>query len=425
MRRPLGIVNVALCVACGGHGGISDPEFVTDSAGLETSAGTGDPEGADETADSVDGTVEVTDHCLFDPMDNEYGYKYQCGGDVVLDVLFHHPGILGFPDGDFSMGLDLRFGEGTKGDTYELPKVMACCPVYAFDAPNCGQHHERACMLDLVEQGCKTLVGSLEDFANDEFSGILHTNVRKAVRLVADHVRDHQQECVDAFRVDTGIADTPASCDEEGNGVEFGEMLETGMWSFDPPGPFSNIEITVPSAAWTRLSPEQSPTTCWSADENDGVPLFQTVAKPKTPVRHLASGNASLQGPYLDRVPVQALSPSSTLALGAGPAAVIEQLELRSDGPAEVAGVLVDAVRIRLWDDTSAAHDVSRDALVVLPGRAVFAVSAEVSGVGHLMVATNITPIVVRHGDDWTSEAFALTVPGSPWSLTVGPIAWE
>ena len=161
---------------------------------------------------------------------------------------------------------------------------MACCPSYDASGQNCVQHHERACLIDLVEQGCKSMVAKIEDYAHDTYPDVLHTAQRNAVLKVADYVRDHQGDCTAAFREETGIAGTVPECDEEGNGVPFVSMLEDGVWAFDPKGPIDNVEIAVAEARWTGLYPldddQLAVKSCDSADDNDGVLVLEVDPTP-------------------------------------------------------------------------------------------------------------------------------------------------
>ena len=146
-----------------------------------------------------------------------------------------------------------------------------------------------------MEQGCKSIVTNLEDFAHDELSGIANTSKRNAALKLADHVRTHQADCVTALRSETGIASTLPSCDMDDNGVGFDSMLEAGIWSFDPDGIVDNVGISIQAANWTSIHPlEGSPETCWSADENDGVLFLGIDPAPGSKVLHLQAGAASL-----------------------------------------------------------------------------------------------------------------------------------
>jgi hypothetical protein len=438
----LSLACVAIACSGGGTGGpISDPDFDTESAGFGATASandTGDPEGVDETGD---GGPVAADHCLIDPVDDYYGYKYQCEGSVAVGVVIegNFPGSPVTPP-----PLQLEFGQGIAGDGYDEPLVMACCPPYDASAPNCGQPHERACMIDLVEQGCKSIVTNLEDFAHDELGGLGNTSKRNAVLKIADYVRDHQAACVTAFRSETGIAGTLPSCDMDGNGAGFDSMLESGVWTFDPDGLVDNVEISIQAADWTAIHPlEGSPEICWSADENDGVLFLEIDPPPGSRILHLIAGGATVHGPSIEGVPVEGfgeLSPgASQLAmhvdLTSGPP-TLERFELHSASPAAVgtadASWTVESFHVRLWDRTVMQR--AGEALMIPAGRARFAVSATAFGVSGAVTATNATPIVITNdGHEWSASAFTIDYrdvgehadDADYWTLVVAPTQWH
>lgn len=208
-----------------------DPDFESASA-TDANQPTGGPsaDGADDESGAL--PVAVEEHCLFDPVGTLYGFKYQCEGSVAVDVLVEHP-FEGSPETGF---LELTFGPDEAGDSYADPLVMACCPWYHEHDPYCEQPHERACWIDLVEQGCKSMPSRIEAFAHEHFPGALNAAKRGAILQIADYVGDNQVACVQAFRDTTGLAAMLQECDNEGNSVDFADMLETGSWTFDPPG---------------------------------------------------------------------------------------------------------------------------------------------------------------------------------------------
>jgi hypothetical protein len=432
--RPCSILPLLLvATACGDDdGAIPDDEFATvsDSIGGDPGGTTPEPDGADETGGAD--PVPVEDHCLIEPIEGLYGYRYQCEGSVLLDIVIEG----GFDGSPVSDSFELPFGHGVEGDSYDDPLVMACCPWYATGSPNCGQHHERACLIDLVEQGCKSMVVKIEDYAYDTFPGVLDTVKRNAVLKIADYVRHHQGDCTGAFWGQTGIAGTEPACDEDDDGVSFASMLETGVWAFDPDGPIDNVEVSVAQAEWTGLYPSDDEQhlvgTCQSADDNDGVVFLEIDPVPESKILRLASGSIALAGPSTEGT--GELSPSSTLAVNveANGSASLENLALHSTGTAVVVtagmSIPVDAFHVRLWDRTPAAVDADRTTLTIAPGAARFAMSATALGESRVRFATNATPIVLtKHPDGWHTAAFSIAYPhhANPWSLVIAPAQWK
>lgn len=403
-----------VAIACSGEGPggpIPDPGFNTDSAGLGTT-GAIDAEGVE----TGDGGPVAADHCLIEPIDEHYGYRYQCAGSVAVGVVIEG----GFPGSPVTPPpLKLDFGHGIAGDSYEEPHVMACCPPYDELASSCGQPHERACVIDLVEQGCKSIVTNLEDFAYDDLDGAANLSKRNAVLKIAQHVRENQDDCFAAFLSDTGIASTLPNCDMEGNGVGFDSMLESGVWSFDPAGIVDNVEISIQAANWTDLYPRGgSPEICWSADENDGVLFLEVDPPPGSRILELVAGGATVHGQSSEGVPVEGfgeLSPgASQLAIhidSASGSATLESLGLHSASAAVVGTAdvswTVESFHVRLWDRTVMQRP--GDALMVPVGQARFAVSATALGVSGAVTATNATPIVfTENGDTWSISTFTI-----------------
>jgi len=426
-----------LAIACGDDGGgIRDEPFgtVSDSIGDDPSGTSGtsstEPDGADETGGAI--PVPVEQHCLIEPLDGLYGYRYQCEGSVFLDIVIEG-NFNGSPAAD---SFELPFGPGVQGDSYEDPLVMACCPWYDTISPNCGQHHERACLIDLVEQGCKSMVPKIEDYAHDTYPGILNTAPRNAVLKIADYVRKHQGDCTAAFWAETGIAATPPACDEDDNGVPFVSMLEDGVWTFDPDGPVDKVQISVAEAQWTGLYPlddaQHTTKICQSADDNDGVSFLEVDPTPESKILRLVSGNMTLHGPSTEGI--GELSTSSTLAIvvGANGSGSLENLALHSAEAATLTTadmtIPVNAFHVRLWDRTPAAVDANRTTLTIAPRAARFALSATAFGESRVRFATNATPIVITKGPQgWHSSAFSIDDPdhGEPRSLVIAPAWWK
>jgi hypothetical protein len=399
---------------------------------IGTSSATGadpgnDASGVDETGGGaipvpIDGST-----CLYDDLgeDGFYGYRYQCAGSINLDIVVSHP----FNDSPEPTPLGLSFGHGVDDDSYADPKVMACCPWYDVHAPACEQPHERACFIDLVEQGCKSMVGKIEDFAHEQFPGVGNAAKRLAVLKVADHVREHQEDCVAAFRKETGILEHQPTCDQNGNSVDYTSMLEDGEWSFDPDGAVDLVEISVAEAEWHGLYPigadSNATSICQSADENDDVVFLEIDPAPGSEIRHLVAGSVTLQGP--DVAGFGELRSTSILAVAP---ASLENLVLHSAGEAViVAGVSrvpVDAFHVRLW--ARADTKVEGHTLTVQPGSARFAVGVVVLGHNAVQTATNATPIVITRGDDgWRTSPFSITSThlGEEVSLAVAPARWQ
>lgn len=378
--------------------------------------------------------------CLFQPEAGESALRYQCEGNLMLEAVIEGP-FAGSPSNSL---IPLAFGPNVPGDSYTEPRVMACCTRFG-DEPACEQDHERACMLDLAEQGCRSMEPNIRDYADEHYPGpgLENAIIRAAINKIADHVRDHIGDCFTAFGRDTDIESTPPDCNPL---VEYDALLETGVWSFDPDGVVDQVTITVVDAQYDGIHPtNDAPASCESADDNDGVVFFQVDPKPGARRLTLASGSATLYGPRFDVMGVAELGSAatgcaaercSTLALAvdryAG-AASLEDLRMRLAGTTEVgvpgAGICVDDFSVRLWDAAPATVDEAGTTATIPPGGAWFVVSAASGGSRSMITATNETAIMLREQPGgWTSSAFAIArrLPvGERWSLVVAPGMWQ
>lgn len=402
--------------SCGDDAGIAD-DTVLSTGFLEDGGTTPPPAGADETGD---GSV-ASPHCLYDPSPGTHGYRYQCAGSIAIDIVVSHP----FDDSPETVFFELPFGQDVDGDDYADPLVMACCPEYDTAAPNCDQPHERACFVDLIEQGCKSMVGKIESFAHERFPGLFDGAERQALLKLASHVREHQADCVAAFRDETGIGMTPAECDDEGNSPDYTSMLEDGMWTFDPAGAVQLVEISVAQAEWHGLHPIDSDAgaleVCDSADDNDDVMFLEIDPASGSKIMHLAAGSAEVAGPGVEGI--GELGSTSTLVVAP---ASLENLALHSAGPTMVVAggwaMPVESFHVRLW--SRAPAELEGRSLTVLPGAAHFAVSATALGHHAVQTATNATPIVLtRAVDGWRTASF--TIEYGEWSVVVAPARWN
>jgi hypothetical protein len=418
VSRGLGGVAIAGVVACG------DP---VQSGGYELS--------------TTDGS-SPEEQCLTKPKTGSTALRYQCAGDMMIDVVVEGD----FDESPVEDSLTITFGHGVPGDSYEEPHVMACCPAYDPDLPDCEQGHEQACMADLASQGCMSIEPNLRDFADDHYGGpgLKNAIIRSQINKIAEHVANHQGDCIDAFIENTGVGPTEPSCNPDGTGVEYDALLETGEWSFDPDGAVDLVTISIAMASWAGIYSDGSgPATCTSSEENDGV-VFNEIDPASWAERLLlAAGTAVLDGPGLGAMGIADLE---SLATGCGQdrcsqlaiavdhdvgTASLDDFQLRLAGTTVVrAGSIsmpVDGFGVRLWDSTRAV--LRGNTATIPPGGAWFVVSAASGAVRGVVSATNETAIVLREADGgWSSSAFTIAkrdAAGERWALVVMPARWE
>ncbi|MCA9705272.1 MAG: hypothetical protein KDK70_05425 [Myxococcales bacterium] len=304
----------------------------------------------------------------------------------------------------------------------------------------------------MVEQGCKSMDPKLEDFADEAFGGPGIENGAKhaAVLKIAEYVREHRLDCNNAFGVSTGITTTSPSCNEEGNGVGYASLLESGTWSFDPDGLLvDNVTISVSFADWTGLSPlDEAPEECLSADENDGMLFLEVDPDPGATSVVLAAGSASVEGPWLEGEMISgcgsleseatACAPArcSSLALLLDPLAglgSLENLVVRSVGAAVVGTskfeLMVDDVAVRLWDRVLGVHDVRTGTLTFAPGTMRMIVGASSGGSSYAVTATNeLEWVLTAQRQGWAATTLMIgydDADGDHWTLALEPTQWH
>jgi hypothetical protein len=405
-------------------------------------AACGDPAQDDTVVVSTTDGSSPEEQCLTQPVPGRTGFRYQCEGDMVIDVVVEG----NFDESPVSESLEITFGHGVAGDSYDEPHVMACCPEHDPDVADCEQGHEQACMADLASQGCKSIEPNLRDFADDHYGGpgLKNAIMRSQIGKIAEHVANHQGDCIDAFIENTGVGPTEPSCNPDGTGVEYDALLETGEWSFDPDGAVDLVTISVAMATWAGIYPDGiMPSTCTSSEENDGVVFLEIDPAPGAKRLLLAAGSAVLHGPGLGAMGVAELESFATgceqdrcsqIAIAIdrdNGMASLDDFQLRLAGTTVVsAGSIsmpVDGFGVRLWDSTRAV--LRGNTATIPPGGAWFVVSATSGEARGVVSATNETAIVLREEDGgWSSSAFTIArrdTAGERWALVIMPAAWE
>ncbi len=374
----------------------------------------------------------VEGRCLFVDADAEannlFGYRYQCSGRLEATIEFN--------GGSESIIVD--YGPSTEGDTYAEPKVMACCPPIGVDWP-CEEPHIQACVVDALAQGCKSLATRLEEYGDD-----LGPAGEEAANKAADYIATHQQDCFDAFAVNTGITGTKPACDAANNNdPHFPDLAIGAWWSFDPPGLLDDVKITVTNAEsfdvfpWTS-DPEYPGDECRSSEDNDHVVLsevplglgpddFTTLFHGQVEVR----GRTLIETALLASTRTGCSGDCSRLAI-VGPAGAkrLSYLLARGDAPTSVGGVDVDAFRAELVGEEPANNLGSRG-YEIAPDSAVFAISGRALGNSALVGVTNYTPIRFRPGHlagSWDIDPIQLRYTdarGNVYDFFLGASRWQ
>lgn len=391
----------------------------TDTAGGGDSGGSGEP-------------VPVVGGCLFSDDQaealNVYGYRYQCRG------VFRYK----LEADTMSEEVTVSYGNLVEGESYEEPRVMGCCPAYDPDEPSCSQPHTQACLVDLTEQGCASIVYELNAAANER-SGAAKEALLKAANYVAS--AEGQDACFKAFAVDTGIATTSPSCDADNSAtVEYDQLAVGASWSFDPPGLIPNVTISIEDAEhqglfpWTS-DPEFPGDTCTSSWDNNTVVLLEL--DPNDPVFELTYGTAEVRGEGLiDRATLESSRTTCgehcsgiSISESAEGAELNWMLALGERGQT-VDGVLIEKFRAELQGPIVATPD-GRGGYVVAAGDALFALSGSAMGASATVFAPNLRPIYFRPARTvgWSVDpihiAYKNAASNEEFDFFIGATNWE
>ncbi|MEM9454641.1 MAG: hypothetical protein AAGF11_10715 [Myxococcota bacterium] len=408
-----------------------DPDWIVTASG--TATGDANDSAADGQADdSGGGPSPVEGRCLFDDdkaeANNVFGYRYQCRGRLEVDIQFD----------DNSEPIAVDYGPSIEGDSYAEPKVMACCPPVEAD-PACAEPHSQACVIDAIEQGCKSIAVRLEEFAQD-----LDPASKEAALKAANYIATHQPDCAQAFAISTGITTTPPGCDANDNSdPDFAELAIGASWSFDPPGLLDDVTITITNAEqqgvfpW-KSDPEYPGEECLSADFNDHVVLSELPpGLGPDDFTTLLDGGVEVRGPTLLETTTLA-SAATGCSEACSRIAIVQTADTarlrymlgRGDAPTTVGGMAIDAFRAELVGEVDAVN-LGSDGYEVPRASAVFALSARAVGSSALVGVTNYTPIRFRPGrvaGSWDVDPVQLRYTdhkGDVYDFFVGATRWQ
>ena len=403
----------------------------TGGFGEGTQSDDGAADGLDETG--VGEPMPVQDECLFNEQPGSFGYKYQCVGQFTVQILVNdlEPELLA-----------IDFGQPDSPDSYEEPHVMACCP--ELDGVPCSEPHIQACVVDMVEQGCKSLVPRLEQRADER--PLLRGPLLKTAEWIAR--ASSQQACLQTFLLDTGVATTEPACDDENNSVfDFDGALEGAIWSFNPDTTSSidHVELTLlDPEIWDAKSPTDPPEVCTSSDDNDHLSFLEidpTIGDVKAT---LSQGGLTLAGPSIDGEPISAQANLSSLAsscdapycsraawsLGTSEGE-LHAMSFYSQQPTEIEAsselLTIDSFQFHLF--APAQGTVSKDVLSIPAGEALFVVSGQALGEHRWITAWNTTPIQIHAAQEgWSHGGFTIDyydAAGDSWQVALAPSTWQ
>lgn len=430
----IGLLAASGCTEPGSPADV--PIEITATGGIGDGDTAGDGGDADDGLDETGSGPSESPECLFDPDPDFFGYKYQCVGGFTVKIEVNDL------DPEF---LIVDFGSATSPDSYDEPHVMACCPEY--EGPPCAEPHAQACVVDMIEQGCKSLVPRLEELAEDR--PLLKEPILKTAEWIAK--ASSQAACIQAFVFDTGVGDTVPSCDANNNTVfPYDGAVDGAMWSFDPDTTtlVDSVVLTIENPEvfdWTAPGDPPQPEQCESSGDNDHLFFLEidpTIGDVKV---SLAGGSVTLVGPVLGG---EKISGNATLAstgtqcaapycshaawtLGPSGDGDLHSMSFYSKGASDVGTsaeeVTVDSFQIHLF--TPAKGTVSQGKLTIPAGEALFVVSASSLDESRWLSAWNSTAIEIRPVRGyWSISTFTIDyedASGDVWDMDLAPSTWR
>lgn len=415
-----------------------NPEDVaaTETDGL-SSASAGETEGdTDSGSGGGDATGSgepqpVQGGCLFSDEQaeelNVYGYRYQCKGFFEYQIRA----------GNTEETIRINYGEGIEGESYEEPRVMACCPAYA-EGYDCEQPHSQACMVDLVEQGCKSIVYELNAEANKSIGAR-----KEALLKAANHVAENQEACFEAFAVKPGLF-VDQACDKDNTSVvEYDRVSVGASWTFDPPGIIPEVTIEILDSELQDIfpwfgDPGFPGESCTSSEENDHMGLLEL--DPTDPVFELKYGSAEVRGDgVIDKADLDSEKTAcgehcSAISITEDPilkTAEINWMLALGRQNQIVDGVQVEKFRAELQGPIHAVSD-GDGSYKIEAGDALFALSGSTMGGRAIVYAPNKRAMYFRPGKsgrDWNVDPIQLVYENPAESETfeffIGATVWE
>lgn len=321
---------------------------------------------------------------------------------------------------------------------------MACCD--PFDPATdsfCGDGYEYACVMDLVQTLCISLVPRLNAVGEEVAVG------SNQIVALANWVNDNQHECHNTFILDTGIWSLPQqdTCDP----VDIAEMLKT-TWHLPNSDDWPDITdpfITLDSAEILDLYIPSDGTAleCTGPSFNEGVSFLEVDPEDPGEIKMvLDDGTGMLVGPEVEGNPVTGYGRLRSLETGCGPGQCsnarfrdwmdgtwdLTGLWLYGASPAVVGNrstmITVDSHNIALERGVTGVSP--RHGLYEIgAGRARFVVGATAAGSGASLRATNTSTISLRESEaGWYVLPFSIAYTdagGKTWDLTVSQTHWS
>lgn len=358
--------------------------------------------------------------CLKLPMTGFSAFQHQCGGSGTALLHFNIVGT-GSNDGPQTFGLPVNFGPGEEGDSYEKPKVMACCaPGYDDEEDLVFQPHYLACYHDLAEQACLSLWTQLNEIKDRPETPVL---AKPQIQSLANFVAEHQQDCYNEMWAESGaVGHVPANATDFftlnhvwdlGGGAETNNIKDIEFEIVS--GVVDQIFIPENSATWSICDSgfENNPYTFIQADPSDGH------------VFSLYYGDAELLGPGTPAYQGSGdfASASSFISTDETEVGVwVHGMTLDAAEPVVVtngtSSTTVEVARIDLYENVHASA-VGSLLFEIPPGGAMFVVTGSVNGETSIETLYNASTIELE------MEPPTLLDPIYSWTVTPFDLVYE
>jgi len=360
--------------------------------------------------------------CLYAPESPYQAIQHQCGGFGIAKVEFTIEDLPGY-NGTYPASTYTFFGPPYDDESYEKPKVMACCnPAHDSEALLTEQPTYLACYHDLVENGCLSIWANLKKM-KDEAPLLAGPQIQDLI----DWVASHQQECFEEFWIASGAsAWTP---EDEFDNLEIDHVWELPSsaetsWIKDIKFEMENAvvnDVYIPSdpGEWIACDSQRdnNDITFLKGDPGDGnvFGLYYgdvSLAGPGTPPFSGSSDFTSIGDSciYCSMISTSEETDDSVL---------IYSMTLDTTDTAMVTdgttSVVVDRARIALYEPVEAV-EVGSLYYEIPAGGATFVFSASVAGVNTIEMAVNSAVIEIEMESLLTSPGYTWTV--SPFSFT-------
>jgi len=364
--------------------------------------------------------------CIQEGTPDVIGTRLQCEGSFFAHIGFTYndePLALYVPSIDGG-----KFGPGY--DTYEEPKVMACCgplntALELSDQPAIAEN----CFADFRQQACMSITDNLKMLID---AGKIPAGYKDRAIEVQNWMANHTTDCFNGL-IDTNDASTVL--------MARWDLPNNGPWSPD----LTDVYVQIDVAFVTDVhSPADNPLTCTSVHDNDGT-IFSKPITPIGPstVLTLGQGSGQLQGPASAFAEFTAIATActdpwcSTAVLSADDQHnwSIDALTLRVAGDLRVSDgedqVLIHDARLELQAPAAGTWTTVDDktTYMVPTGAAHFIIAGRYDDDWITLPVPSSSEIrATRTKDQWSVQPFTvdyLDDAGQRWTLTVDAATWN